>query len=239
MAKYHTSARGKIAQCRAKGECPLGGSASHYSKATIAMVSEKTYTPIKELKGKDVDQYITQEGLDKPFKGMKPGTDITDSYPVPVSNRWGDDVPLTAFFQLRKIITVDEDKSFMLFETRNSFNGSTKQVTGWLVQDKGKGPVGVGMINLMERTDHKYPYTVMSVEVRPEYRGQGLAKKITYGANTMTNGKIYTNGHYTPSGLKHLHGLFKMQDEQEVGPPGVHFDDMDFIEDWDNFVPPR
>lgn len=235
MSKYHISARGKIARCRAKGQCPLGGSAMHYSPDVIAMVSEKTYTPIKELRGADVEQYITQEGLNAPFKDKKPGQDITDSYPVPLINHWASNVPLTSLYNVRKVVVVDQDKYFILVDQ----GASKRQVTGWLVQDQGRGPVPIGMINLMERKGDKYPYSVMSVEVRPEYRGQGLAKKIAFGANTVLDGEIYSAGQYTPSGHQRLQGLFKPKDEQDTGPREVAFDDMNFIDDWDNFVPPE
>lgn len=232
MPKYHTSARGKISICRAKAQCPLGGSGMHYSPQVINLVSEKTFTPIKELTGNDVEQYIHQEGLSLPFRAHSPGQDITDTFPMPLTDAWGKNVPLSALYEVRKAIVVDADKFFLLTAR------SRGQVTGWLVQDQGRGPVPIGMINLMERPNTKYPYSVMSIEVRPEYRGEGLAKKIAFGANTVLNDQIYSAGHYTPSGYKGLQGLFKPKDELDTGPRGVTFEDMNFVEDWDNFLLP-
>lgn len=82
------------------------------------------------------------------------------------------------------------------------------------------------------------------LEVRPEYRGKGLAKEIIRRVQESEDGKIlYTSGCYTKTGYERLvrngEGLVPMQ-QWRVRYGDTHheaFKDMTFVRDWDKMIP--
>lgn len=224
-----------MAPCRATQRCRLGGATRHHSAEFVKTISENTYTPVNKLTAKDIADYQSQKPVPV-FKGMPPGTDITDSATYPVIDNKYEQGLFNRKRRVHKTVIVDEDKMIIFTE---SGNGQRSDYTGWLVQSHSDGFTPIGMIRARHRHqgDLTSPdLTLMSVEVRPEYRGKGFSRKLAQGVELAFETPALTNGHYTPEGAQALPGVFPLKEDPSDNEQGtVTFESMNFVSDWEGF----
>lgn len=79
--------------------------------------------------------------------------------------------------------------------------------------------------------DNTYRFVLESIEVRPEFRGQGLAKFMINSVQKNLIETMHATGSFTPQGYATLAGYLPLVDDSEGNI--VEFDDMSFVKDWD------
>lgn len=77
---------------------------------------------------------------------------------------------------------------------------------------------------------------ICDIEVRPEYRGRKLGKRLIEAVEKKFEQKLNHYGGYTPDGLKSIAPLFKSKEEIATGDYSM-FDPMTFVKDWDKAWP--
>lgn len=76
------------------------------------------------------------------------------------------------------------------------------------------------------------------IEVRPEYRGHKLARRLIKATEEEFGKKMTHEGGYTPDGLKHIAPLFKSEEGlSELRGSISTFSPMTFIDDWEREWP--
>lgn len=145
-------------------------------------------------------------------------------------------------------IIVDTNTSLLL-DTKSMFGGlkERRKHNIWLVK-QGKPVAYLSyLISPPENVGYWGETTIASIETHPDFRGQKYSTEIIKQVEThLINQKIHSNGHYTPTGAARLSGklpytkvtLEKEELNKKFGfrpEIGVHFKDMSFVSDWDNF----
>lgn len=106
----------------------------------------------------------------------------------------------------------------------------------WWLLDNG-APIAFlsTLLNTGDETRHGgCPLVLCDIEVRPEHRGNGHTRRIVAAAETIEGHQMWTSGGFTPLGAAALSWLPVYPWETQ---PGVKYDDMPFVEDWDNLIP--
>lgn len=81
-----------------------------------------------------------------------------------------------------------------------------------------------------------FGYCVSAVEVKSEYRGNGLARQTYKDIQSVFGIQLTSSGHYTPEGFRSLKGVLPFQDENELdtdqntGYPS--YCSMNFVTNW-------
>lgn len=100
----------------------------------------------------------------------------------------------------------------------------------WLVVDGA--PVAY-LHTLRHLSSDTHQYVLCDIEVREEHRGHGYARLIVEGATSIVGDTLYTSGGFTPLGAAALSWVPILPGQT----PGVHYEDMPFVRDWDNLIP--
>lgn len=82
------------------------------------------------------------------------------------------------------------------------------------------------------KDDNTYRLVLESIEVRPGYQGQGLAKFMIDSVQKNLNETMHTTGSFTPKGYATLAGYLPLVDDSERN--SIEFEDIAFVKDWDN-----
>lgn len=121
-------------------------------------------------------------------------------------------------------------------------HGSTQPLHDvWLVNNTGK-PVGIlsYWLLLEKPLNDPFRFVLESIEIREEYRGNGLAGFLIREVEKWAGETMYCTGHYTPLGYQALDGFLPVADTSEhnnFGKGAVEFKDMTFVKDWDKMIP--
>ena len=75
------------------------------------------------------------------------------------------------------------------------------------------------------------------IEVRPEFRGRKLAKRLIEAVEKNEGQKIVHRGGYTPEGLRSIAPLFHNAEEMKIEQEKIGFNSMTFVRDWDHKQP--
>jgi GNAT superfamily N-acetyltransferase len=116
-----------------------------------------------------------------------------------------------------------DDGWTMAVEQANSYYPEFKR--GWLRLPDG---TPIGMIHWSTKDAEP---CICDIEVRDEYRGQGLAKRLIHSVEDQIGGRLHTTGSFTPEGRAALAAATP----QASGYPARQHDfrSMTFIHDWD------
>lgn len=136
-------------------------------------------------------------------------------------------------------ITLDEQYTLKV-ETRETYateNGEwvVSHVTkGWWLLDNGT-PVAYLKTLFTNGDESRHggcPLVLCDIEVRPEHRGQGHTRRLVGAAEQILGYTMWTSGGFTPLGAQALSWLPVYPWEKDRA--GAQYDDMTFVEDWDN-----
>lgn len=119
-----------------------------------------------------------------------------------------------------------EDGWEMLVETANSHHPEYKRA--WLMDQKG---TALGMIHWSYRPGKRFGEAcICDIEVREQYRGRGLAKRLILSVEEHIGARLHTTGGFTPEGEAALGAT-----PQHPGhPKPAHgYSAMSFVHDWD------
>ena len=76
-----------------------------------------------------------------------------------------------------------------------------------------------------------YRLVLESIEVRPNFQGQGLTKFMINSVQNHVNEIMNTTGSFTPQGYTSLAGYLPLVDDSQGNI--IEFEDMSFVKDWD------
>ena len=79
--------------------------------------------------------------------------------------------------------------------------------------------------------NNTYRLVLESIEVRPNFQGQGLAKFMINSVQNHVNEIMNTTGSFTPQGYTSLAGYLPLVDDSQGNI--IEFEDMSFVKDWD------
>lgn len=121
----------------------------------------------------------------------------------------------------------------------------------WLFIDESPAVhVGLQVGRNPKGEDESLPETTIgSVEVRKDFRGQGLAVRTVKLLEQFTGHVVHSSGHYSPEGFRSLAGKFpytrhtlerdrlnKLSSVSRHEEIGVWFDSMNFVDCWDTLT---
>lgn len=113
----------------------------------------------------------------------------------------------------------------------------------WLINDMS---IPIGFMSYWMCVDKPigdlFRFVLECIEIREEYRGQGLAKFLIEEVENYIGETLYSTGHFTPLGYESLNGLLPVADNSaynNYGKESVEFEDMSFVKDWDRMIPNR
>lgn len=123
-------------------------------------------------------------------------------------------------------VHVVDDHHHLTFRARTPFHAVAEAKHWWLHED-GAPVAYLHTLRYLNRDE--YQFVLCDIEVRETHRGRGLARAVITAAEEVEGLTLYTSGGFTPLGAQAL-GWLPVMPGQE---PGVKFDDMPFVEDWD------
>lgn len=113
----------------------------------------------------------------------------------------------------------------------------------WIINESG---MSIGFLSYWMHVDKPvgdpFRFVLESIEIREEYRHQGLANFLIREVEKWIGETLYSTGHFTPLGYESLSGLFPVADISvfnNYGKETIEFEDMSFIRDWDKMIPSR
>lgn len=80
--------------------------------------------------------------------------------------------------------------------------------------------------------NNTYRLVLESIEVRPGFQGQGLAKFMINSVQNHVNEIMHTTGSFTPKGYATLAGYLPLVNDSQGNI--IEFEDMSFVKDWDH-----
>lgn len=80
--------------------------------------------------------------------------------------------------------------------------------------------------------NNTYRLVLESIEVRPNFQGQGLAKFMINSVQNHVNEIMYATGSFTPKGYATLAGYLPLVNDSQGNI--IEFEDMSFVKDWDH-----
>lgn len=101
----------------------------------------------------------------------------------------------------------------------------------WLRDTEGRP---MAYLKIMENDE---TLQLCDLEVRPEFRGRGLVKRIVRAAELKHGKKMTHNGGYTPEGLVSIAPLFHSAEELSKIRDVHLYPSMTFVESWDSAYP--
>lgn len=123
-----------------------------------------------------------------------------------------------------------EDDWTMLVESANRFHPEYKRA--WLLDHEG---TPLGMIHWSHSPGERFGEAcICDIEVREEFRGRGLAKRLILSVEDQIGERLHTTGGFTPEGEAALGAT-----PQHPGhPKPTHgYRSMNFVHDWDSLTP--
>jgi len=105
--------------------------------------------------------------------------------------------------------------------------GDVNGVCYWLVL----GTEVVAYLKVLQDRNRPRVLTLSEIEVRPDRRGQGLAKEIVAAVEIFTKDQVYSDGDYTQDGYQKLSHWIPTLDFKVAKST---FRDQSFVVDWDN-----
>lgn len=132
---------------------------------------------------------------------------------------------------MREMETVPlEGHQHLLVDQRTHRPSRTQSKHWWLLD--GDTPIAfLHTLRHLNRTEHAF--ILCDIEVRPGHRGHGLTRSIIEAAQNHEDDTLHTSGSFTPLGAQALGWIPLTPGTQ----PGVRFNDMAFVEDWDTLHP--
>lgn len=103
-------------------------------------------------------------------------------------------------------------------------------VLHWLHDVEGRP---IAYMKLSEEEGGVFLY---DIEVRPEYRGYGLSRRLLRAFEKVSGKKVEHEGGYTAAGLRSVAPLFHDSESLEKEKSQL-YDDMSFVSDWDKQLP--
>lgn len=100
----------------------------------------------------------------------------------------------------------------------------------WLVVD-GIAVAYLHTMTYLDRSSHQF--ILCDIEVRQTHRRHGYARRIIEAANDQQDDTLHTSGGFTPLGIRALAFVPLLPGTE----PGIHYDNMPFVADWDNLAP--
>lgn len=98
----------------------------------------------------------------------------------------------------------------------------------WLTDTENRP---IAFIEFLKRDDKTVE--LCDIEVRPEFRGRKLAKRLVKAVERKMNVKMIHTGGYTADGLKSIAPLFHSEESLEEVKKQKTYSDMSFVMDWD------
>lgn len=98
----------------------------------------------------------------------------------------------------------------------------------WLTDTENRP---IAFIEFLKRDDKTVE--LCDIEVRPEFRGRKLAKRLVKAVERKMNVKMIHTGGYTADGLKSIAPLFHSEESLEEVKKQMAYSDMSFVMDWD------
>ncbi len=125
-----------------------------------------------------------------------------------------------------------EDDWTMLVESTNSYFPEYKRA--WLRDHEG---TVLGMIHWSYSPGERFGEPcICDIEVREEYRGRGLAKRLILSVEDRLGERLHTTGGFTPEGQEALGNTPQHPGHPK---PSHGYRSMSFVDDWDSMTAPR
>jgi GNAT superfamily N-acetyltransferase len=129
-------------------------------------------------------------------------------------------------------ITVDDHYTLQVHSrTGYGYSGATPK-QWWLLRD-GTPVAFVSTLTFTDGRQAGCDFQLCDIEVRPEYRRQGLTHTLIEAVEKIEGMPIWTSGGFTPLGAEAL-GWLRVKPWEE---PGVKYRDMTFVNDWNTMRP--
>ena len=123
-----------------------------------------------------------------------------------------------------------EDDWKMFVETANRYHPEYKRA--WLLDHEG---TALGMIHWSHQPGKRFGEAcICDIEVREEYRGRGLAKRLILSVEDELSETLHTTGGFTPEGEA---ALGTTPQHPGYPKPSHGYRSMSFVHDWDSLTP--
>lgn len=135
---------------------------------------------------------------------------------------------------LLEAVSATESDSLTVVEGYTGYyHDSAVERNLWLLNSEG---VPVVFMNVLDYDDRE-EVSLLTVEVREEYRGNHLAVRAVRTVESFLNKQMTCDGQYTYAGYCSLGKLFHSKRFLSFYEPEDFIDPQDFVKDWDTMTP--
>lgn len=244
MLKYHNTENGPKPCTDKSDRCPYAKQGDpHFTSKEDAQKAyddkmQETYGEVATVTGKiskttEQDNSSKVVDVDEYFAAIDKIREKQDQEQKELAKKQGLVKPLPSNVKVTPelIGSPETDVDRIVYQDVKKRWGTDSHV--WLHDTEGHP---IAYIKVM-KDDEKKDIGLCDIEVRPEFRGHKLSKRLIEAVEKNEGRKIVHTGGYTPEGLRSIAPLFHNDEEMKIEREKIGFNSMTFVNDWDHKQP--